>query len=91
MDISLAASTLVNPTAKLILEVLASRKRIQLDDAVAICKKQNAQNPENEAQSSLNALKELHLIEEKRGVLPKWNEYYVTADGLEAARKLISR
>ncbi len=36
----------------------------------------------------LGRLQNVGLIDEKRSTLPEWNKYFVTADGLEAIRKI---
>jgi len=71
MDIALVASALAKPTIKLILETLASRKRAQLYDIVAILKQQNPDSSDAEVLSSLSRLKVLKLVVEKAEVLPR--------------------
>lgn len=90
MDFTYAATTLAKPAVKLMLEVLASRKRAQLADLVEILKERQPASSEGDALSSLNELKRLKFVEEQGAALPRWNTYYVTADGLEATRKLLA-
>jgi hypothetical protein len=91
MDINLATSVLVDPATKALLRALASRKRAKFGDLVTMLKAEQLLGSDDEALSSLGKLKDLHLVEERGAVLPRWNEYYVTADGLEANRKLLEK
>jgi hypothetical protein len=86
------ANSLVKPAVKSLLQILASRKRAQLNDLAEDLKRvlnTNIEVAESVAKSGLEELKGLQFVEEKPAVLPRWNTYSVTADGLEAARKLL--
>jgi hypothetical protein len=84
------ASSLIKPTVKFLLETLASRKRAQLTDLTEDLERAlNTGDAENAAKSGLEELKRLQFVEEQPAVLPRWNTYSVTANGLEAARKLL--
>ena len=87
----LALSGLLTPLAKLILETLASRKRAQLPEILDNLRSDGSSPSETEALASLKKLKELNLVDEKSSVLPKWNVYLVTSEGLEASRKLLGK
>lgn len=74
---------LLDPDTQKIFQCLVSKRRARLEDIASIFNL-----GAEDVASKLGRLKELKLIDEKQAVLPRWKTYYITADGLEAARKL---
>lgn len=74
--------------AREVLAVVAREKKTRYSDLLANHKEWQSDEPLTD--EILERLKHLKLIGEKGASLKKWKTYFVTADGLKAARRLRS-
>ena len=79
-------STIASSTRGVLREIASSRS-IRLGD---LLRKSTPAMPRETVETSLEQLKGLHLIDERSSVLDELRTYFITAEGLEATRKLPS-
>jgi hypothetical protein len=91
MDFARVAALLGRQAPKLILWELAARKRAKFEELAALHKDQVPTSSDEDTLNCLHDLERHSLIKLQEAVLPKWNEYYVTTEGLEATRTLLSK
>ncbi len=78
-------SLLTDIVTRAVFEQVVKNRSIQLRELI---KKLDPVLERDVALTTLKKLKDACLIAEKSSSLTDWNPYYVTADGLEASRKI---
>ncbi len=75
----------IAPSTRSVLKEVASSRSIRLGE---LMKKAQPEIERATVESSLQELKNLHFIDERSSVLNDFRTFFITAEGIEATRKL---
>jgi DNA-binding transcriptional ArsR family regulator len=79
----------LEPTARMILSVVAKSRLMLRGDLLTRAREQFGESVAQETiQTNLDRLKSLHLIDEKQTPVDDFNTLYITAEGLDANRRI---